>query len=80
MANLYELVVAEDLPCYCLAAVVLWGSAGMFSLGLLLFAALYTLLSKTAQGESTGGKCFVAMVLLGTVTLWMLSGVPRPEP
>ena len=69
-ASLYDTVVAQDSPCYCLAGFMLWGSAGMFSFAMLAYAALYAILSSTTDGGS-GAQIFVGFMIVSGITLWM---------
>lgn len=68
--SLYDTVVAQDSPCYCLAGFMLWGSAGMFSFAMLAYAALYSILSSTTEGGS-GAQIFVGFMIVSGITLWM---------
>lgn len=67
---LYRTVVEQDLPCYCLAAFMLWGSAGMFSFAMLAYAGLYAILSSTTEGGS-GAQIFVGFMIVSGISLWM---------
>jgi hypothetical protein len=68
--SLYDMVVAQDSPCYCLAAFMLWGSAGMFSASMLAYAGLYAVLSSSTEGGS-GAQIFGVVWIFAAISLWM---------
>ena len=73
-ASLYVTVVAQDSPCYCLAAFMLWGSGGMFATGMVVYAGLYAILASSTAG-GLGTQLFMAFVVIGWTTAWMMGTI-----